>query len=701
MHWSNSPDSSAGHVSAFAARKQAVQIPSSNRVPAAAGDGDNGSNTARKRKKTPATTVVQSFESRQQQRKKRKIENAPKPNKPPSHQKPSAARTTTEKVPQFTSVAAIQKGSRSEGASSIENVIDVPVETFREGSAPATSPDRDYDLYRRSSTFTTKDPESEGEAKETYNEEIQSDPEGSNGYGPVPDYSTALRPANRQLSNFVPTKSSVIDQSESEWTISLREGETLTLLGQYNLWIRRGAVSILGAVLHQSSIAHRVYVPSTHSLPFIRPIRNPFGSAKQQTVITVSNCSSGLRLLRQLSSRFGRIWNSNAAETARDTFPANDLGKTFQLLHVTSDDAYKRPLRPLEIPTDWQSLITTLTSQTQTNQPNAMLVCGPKGSGKSTFSRMLSNAILTKPSINSNLGSIMRNDRCIALLDIDPGQPEFSPPGEISLVQVTCCNFGPPFTHPTASTDGVKRIRSHHIGAVSPKDDPQHYLRCALDLFHHYKQLLAQDYCCPLIVNTAGWIQGAGLELIVEFVRLLTTTDVIYTSTQGPPEVVEAITKITTEAKISSHYLTSQPVEMTPRSAADLRMMQTLSYFHLDEPEKGNLRWNAKPVNEMTPLSVHYAGTRQSIYGVLLLGQELDPEFLAQVLEGCIVGLAVIEDDAALPSLDEAPKQDAEMNDDVFEDDRTNADMHSPVETDDSESMPTDAKADTTTPLHQ
>ncbi len=51
----------------------------------------------------------------------------------------------------------------------------------------------------------------------------------------------------------------------------------------------------------------------------------------------------------------------------------------------------------------------------------------------------------------------------------------------------------------------------------------------------------------------------------------------------------------------------------------------------------------------MIPLSVHYAGPYQAIYGVLLPGLELDPGFLDQVLEGCIVGLVVVEDDAVLP----------------------------------------------------
>ncbi|KAL8932166.1 MAG: hypothetical protein Q9211_006483, partial [Gyalolechia sp. 1 TL-2023] len=383
----------------------------------------------------------------------------------------------------------------------------------------------------------------------------------------------------------------------------------------------------------------------------MKSIWNPFGPAKQQTVITVSSCSSGLRSLQHLSSKFGRIWNFSTLKPHKQPFSVIPTRRTFQLLNLDSDDAYKRPLRSFTTPTDWQSLISTLILQTQRNQPKIMLVCGPKGSGKSTFSRVLANAIITKPSLNLNPGDNAKMASCIALLDIDPGQPEYSPPGEISLTKLKCCNFGPPFTHPAAITKGVELIRSHHIGAITPSGDPGHYLQCVLDLFLHYKHLLSQHPHCPLVINTAGWIQGCGLELLVDLVRYMSPTDVIYTSNQGPGEVIETITQATRGNKASLHFLTSQPSGMMPRNPTELRLMQTLSYFHLDEPELDNLRWNAKPVTDAIPLSVHYAGPNQSLYGVLLVGNELDPELIGQVLEGCVVGLAVVEDDAALQPL--------------------------------------------------
>lgn len=85
--------------------------------------------------------------------------------------------------------------------------------------------------------------------------------------------------------------------------------QSMTLIGQYDVWVRKGAINIAGAVLHASSRLHRIYAPSTHSLPSIRPIPNPYGPQNLPTEITVISCTSRIRLLKQLSPKFGRIWN--------------------------------------------------------------------------------------------------------------------------------------------------------------------------------------------------------------------------------------------------------------------------------------------------------------------------------------------------------------------------------------------------------
>lgn len=274
----------------------------------------------------------------------------------------------------------------------------------------------------------------------------------------------------------------------------------------------------------------------------------------------------------------------------------------------------------------------------------AVMVCGPKGAGKSTFCRMLVNTLLSK------MHSLQQNDRVtpspdfVAFLDLDPGQPEYSPPGELSLHRIRSCNFGPPFSHPTSiGTNDL--VRAHHVGHLSPKDDPRHYYRCAADLFSHYMKIQAEERLCPLIMNCSGWIQGSGLQLLDDFIADLALTDVIYMSTIGPEEIVETLREATIKADISLHQLTSHTSDMATRPASDLRMMQTLSYFHLDEPEGENLRWISSPLHSQSPLVVHYAGPKQDLSAVMVLGDEQSPKSLESILNGSIVGIVVVDRD--------------------------------------------------------
>lgn len=238
-------------------------------------------------------------------------------------------------------------------------------------------------------------------------------------------------------------------------------------------------------------------------------------------------------------------------------------------------------------------------------------------------------------------------DGSVAVLDLDPGQPEFSPPGEISLLCLRSCNFGTPYAHPVVPP-GSRLIRAHHVGAISPKEDPDHYLQCVLDLVVRYRRMLASRPSCRLIVNCSGWVLGSGLEVLVQLINHMALTAVVYMSTTGPAEAVDALLEASRDSKTPFHALSSQPTEHATRTAADLRAMQTLSYFHLDEPEGENLRWNARPLAEAPPLVVKYAGVKQVIFGVMVLGELLDPNCLATVLDGSVVGVVAIEDDSAL-----------------------------------------------------
>ena len=315
-------------------------------------------------------------------------------------------------------------------------------------------------------------------------------------------------------------------------------------------------------------------------------------------------------------------------------------------MYDSAQDPLKRPLQPLVISASWRSLYTRFSAMPLP----IVMVCGPKASGKSTFSRLTLNCLLSKSLQRRKQTNSTAKDEGVALLDLDPGQPEFSPPGELSLTYLRTFNFGPQFTHPVVdSKSGNRLLRAHHIAAISPRDDPDHYLACALDLMKHYRRLLHTNPTCPLVINCSGWILGSGLEILTELILKLAITDVVYMSDSGPPEVVNELKSATNRARVSLHTLPSQPSEFVTRSAADLRVMQTLSYFHLATPRGDHLSWDHKPITNITPWVVRYGGPNQGILGIMVLGERQDLECLVHLLDGTLVGVVAIEDNSAVP----------------------------------------------------
>ncbi|THU61954.1 hypothetical protein C4D60_Mb01t00050 [Musa balbisiana] len=72
------------------------------------------------------------------------------------------------------------------------------------------------------------------------------------------------------------------------------------------------------------------------------------------------------------------------------------------------------------IPEIWEEAADSITYDSSSCLPPITLVCGPWNSGKSTFSRLLLNTLLHRY-------------KRVGYLDTDVGQPEFTPPGCLSL----------------------------------------------------------------------------------------------------------------------------------------------------------------------------------------------------------------------------------------------------------------------------
>lgn len=131
-----------------------------------------------------------------------------------------------------------------------------------------------------------------------------------------------------------------------------------------------------------------------------------------------------------------------------------------------------------------------------------MLVCGAQDLGKSTFNRYL---------INQLLNSIP----CVDYLECDLGQTEFTPPGCISLLNITEPVLGPPYTHLRTPQKMV------YYGKPSCKDNFENYIDIVKYVFSAYRRE------APLIINTMGWVSDEGLLLLIDLIRLLSPSHVV------------------------------------------------------------------------------------------------------------------------------------------------------------------------------
>ncbi|PQE13364.1 RNA processing protein [Rutstroemia sp. NJR-2017a BVV2] len=422
------------------------------------------------------------------------------------------------------------------------------------------------------------------------------------------------------FSTFNPNENNSKVIAKKTLSVKLMPGEVI-LLGQCDLEIKEGHVTLAGAGLKASESKYRIYAAASHSLPVIRCPGNEIKPA----ILLLHQSDSGIRSLESLSPLFGKLWNeeSQPSESGYMSELSKKLGKSTFQIHPSGMRCY-------------QNL------QAQVKAQNELFCAGQRArNGKQRTSR--------KP----------RKPPGVALLDLDPGQPEYSHPGQLSLVHIQEPNFGPPNTHPVPGMKS-RLLRAHALGALSPSMDPSLYVSCALDLFAHYRNFASLHHDCPLIINTPGWVLGTGLEILVELIAKVRPSEVIYMSQEGPAEVVETLQ----DAVKTTPFITlpSQSSEFTTRTAAHLRTMQSMSYFHLDPTSKNGLEWSSLPLASIPPWEITYTGGNAGVLGIMCYGEQPPAELLAETINGSLVSIVVIEDLTAIPGYSSPAKDEIKIS---------------------------------------
>lgn len=174
------------------------------------------------------------------------------------------------------------------------------------------------------------------------------------------------------------------------------------------------------------------------------------------------------------------------------------------------------PSPDIYIPKEWSEAADSIAYDSVTSPPPIALVCGAKNCGKTTFSRYLLNILLQRY-------------RKVAYLDTDVGQPEFTPPGFLSLTVVD--KLTPDLTIPCLKTPE----RCFFFGDVSSKRDPRAYLNAIFTLCDYYRKEYGLSNKSknptktelPLVINTPGWVKGVGYDILVDMLKYIAPTYVV------------------------------------------------------------------------------------------------------------------------------------------------------------------------------
>ena len=272
------------------------------------------------------------------------------------------------------------------------------------------------------------------------------------------------------------------------------------------------------------------------------------------------------------------------------------------------------------------------------------LVCGPRNAGKSSFCRQLVNSLL-----NSN--------PVVAYLEGDCGQPEFTPPGSVSLVFVDSVVVGPPFMHPR------RPVRACFVGDTTPKTDPALYLSSVEDLVGWYsnegRAALARhlastgrrggEELAPLVINTPGWVKGLGFEVLDRLVRRVRPKHLVQLTTGTardlPSPAESGWEELGLAVRLPPAHSHGPPSGV---SAADTRSLMWLSFCHQCSGTALDLRGTLAQLHSKAAAGLCRTPPFRASLGSLTVMSPSPLEFpsslLPAVLNASLVGLARKED---------------------------------------------------------
>lgn len=174
-----------------------------------------------------------------------------------------------------------------------------------------------------------------------------------------------------------------------------------------------------------------------------------------------------------------------------------------------------------------------------------LVVCGGSGSGKSTFTRCITNHLL------------MRFPQ-VVLIDSDVGQSEMSPPGLVAAYCLNEVRVGA-----SAASNRTVPLSARFFGDTTPREEPDQYA-AFVETVCEEALSFALQHGCPVVVNSDGWTNGIGADLLRHLVAQVGSSHIAHLRLTGHelrPAIAQLVSNLPRERNLA---LTS------PRSDRDL-----------------------------------------------------------------------------------------------------------------------------------
>ena len=318
--------------------------------------------------------------------------------------------------------------------------------------------------------------------------------------------------------NIEPGVRYIFGANKSSLYVTFQESSTLHFIGCIRMKVLFGSVKINGSIIQPDGKFHSIFSTSTHptymshaasTCPYmeISSLEEFLFSARVNPSFDLS-----IKDAETILCKLSEVDMENHVSLCRVKSSPMPLAyfarKKFNGIFHTSDT---KPILPFFYPLKvakslltpniaqyWESVIDQIS---QISSPT-LVVCGPKGVGKSSFSVYAANYLLN------------RYD-CVLFVECDPGQPEFIAPGSLGVQALTKPKIGPAYTHKVFSDI------NYFFGSTTPSSNPELYIEIVKKLWGHVLSLDYDENNIVIVVNTCGWVEGLGISLLSDLVYLM------------------------------------------------------------------------------------------------------------------------------------------------------------------------------------